>query len=323
MSAGRADILAAAERLGQGGLVAFPTETVYGLGADTLSEEAVARVFEAKGRPKANPLIVHVSSEAMAGRVVAAWSAEAQKLAKAFWPGPLTIVLPRSERVPSIVTAGADTVAVRCPDHEVAFTLIESFGGPLVGPSANRSGGVSPTRAEHVRGVWPENEVMVLDGGPCRAGIESTVISLVGDPVVLRPGVVGVDTLEVALGADIAIDHGDGSRGSPGRVGPHYRPTAPVYLVDDLADVDTLGEPCVVLSPPGTPVTVQPPNAVIQMPAAAADYAAELYAALREADAFGPASIAVCRPPETGGDSTDAAIWLAIRERLGRAAEEG
>ena len=179
------DIAAAAQRLREGRLVAFPTETVYGLGADALSEPAVARVFAAKGRPSHNPLIVHVSSIEMAQRVVKEWTREADALARAFWPGPLTLVLEKAACVPGSVTGNGPNVAVRWPRHPVAAALIESFGGPIVGPSANPSGFVSPTTAWHVHQAFAGMDVLVLDGGPCEVGIESTVVSLVGGTRVL------------------------------------------------------------------------------------------------------------------------------------------
>lgn len=320
------DIRAAAERLTAGGAVAFPTETVYGLGADAMNAGAIARVFALKGRPTSNPLIVHALDEAMARSVAADWPGDASRLARAFWPGPLTLVLPKAGALPGAVAGGGPTVAVRCPDHPVALTLIEAFGGPIVGPSANVSGAVSPTRAEHVRRVWPEADVLVLDGGPCRAGLESTVLSL-GDrdhpPEILRPGVIGLDEIGRALERAVAPpapDHGS-ARGSPGRAGPHYRPRTPAVLVDSLDDLDrVLGEgPCVVLGPPGVPVAAGPPHQTIPMPTGAGAYAAELYAALREADAMGAATIAVVRPPERGESAEETAVWAAVRERLGRA----
>ena len=171
------DIKEAASRLRDGGVVAFPTETVYGLGADAFSDAAVSRVFALKGRPSRNPLIVHVSGPLMAKRVTATWPVEAQRLADAFWPGPLSIVLPKRPEVPDIVTGGmgSASVAVRCPDHPTALALLYEFGSPLVGPSANLSGSISPTTAAHVRAAFSEQDVLVLDGGPCATGIESTV----------------------------------------------------------------------------------------------------------------------------------------------------
>src|SRR5262245_53340115 len=243
------EIAAAVARLRAGGVVAFPTETVYGLGADALSERAVARVFELKGRPGNNPLIVHVASAAMARDVVApgAWGREAELLSTAFWPGPLSIVLPRSAAVPANVTAGGPNVAVRCPDHPTTLALLEAFGGPLVGPSANPSGRVSPTTAAHVREAFGD-EVMVLDGGACRAGIESTVVSLVGTARVLRPGVIGAGEIGRVLARDVEEarhapqEESLASRPmeSPGRLASHYAPAARTLVVESSGIIDTL-----------------------------------------------------------------------------------
>ncbi len=329
-------IAEAVGRLRAGGVVAFPTETVYGLGADALSEEAVGRVFALKGRPAENPLIVHVSGETMARAVVGTWPERAERVARALWPGPVTIVLPKAPGVPTSVTAGGGTVAVRCPDHPLALALIEAFGGPLVGPSANPSGYVSPTTAAHVRAHFASGEVLTLDGGACRAGLESTVVDLSRTPaVVLRRGVVGPERLAEVLGEGVVEreggDDGDSEGGgpvaSPGLVGPHYRPRARVVVVETLGEVHAaLGElepvdAGVVLSPPGAPVAVDPPNRSIAMPESAPAYAADLYAALREADEAGARLIVVALPGTVGrgGDAGERAVWSAVRERLSRA----
>lgn len=328
--ADNADLEKAVERLRAGGLVAFPTETVYGLGADALDEGAVARVFRAKGRPADNPMIVHVSDEAMARRVVRDWSEEAGRLGERFWPGPLTLVLPKAGCVPGIVTAGGESVAVRVPDHPLALALIESFGGPIVGPSANPAGYISPTAADHVRAHFDETAVFVLDGGPCRAGIESTVLDLTGDsPRVLRRGVAEPEEIEAVLGRAIVLpgrgESVDASAGggeavaSPGLLGPHYRPRAPVELIEDVMILgqriaESEGK-VAIISPPGRQVRVRPPHLSIGMPGLARGYAKKLYAALREADDFGPALIIVVTPM-----LTDSPIWDAVRDRLWRAA---
>ncbi|MGQ0628206.1 MAG: L-threonylcarbamoyladenylate synthase, partial [Phycisphaerales bacterium] len=222
------EIMSAAERLRAGGLVAFPTETVYGLGADAFNPRAVDAVFTAKGRPSHNPLIVHVSGPDMAQALVADWTPAADALARRFWPGPLTLVLPRSRSVLDAVTAGGPTVAVRSPDHPTAIALLFAFGGPLVGPSANRSGGVSPTCAAHVRAGFDSSEVTVLDGGTCPTGIESTVLSLAtpAAPEVLRPGVIGPAELSRCLGVTVRIaamtSQPNGPLMSPGMLESHY-----------------------------------------------------------------------------------------------------
>lgn len=283
-----------------GGLVAFPTETVYGLGADALDAEHVRCVFEAKGRPPENPLIVHVADVAMARTVVGAWSREADTLAARFWPGPLTLVLPKADAVPTIVTAGGPTVGVRAPAHPLTLALIAAFGRPLVGPSANPSGSVSPTRPEHVRRAFGDR-VHVLDGGPCARGIESTVLDLTVDPPrVLRPGVIGAEAIAAALGREVLAAPSErlgGPERAPGHLGPHYRPSAPLVVV---AAADEAG----------------PGDLVVRLPADAAAAAACLYAELHEADAARPSRIAVVLPRSAQGDP---AIWAAIRERLDRA----
>lgn len=311
----------AAAHLRRGGLVAMPTETVYGLAAVARDGDAVARVFAAKGRPASNPLIVHASTLEMARQCCAGWPGAADALARGLWPGPLTLVLPKADWVPDIVTAGGTTVAVRVPRHPVALALIEAVGQPLVAPSANRSGYVSPTTAEHVRGVWPEDEVFVLDGGACEVGLESTVVAVGDDGLrVLRPGVIGAEELSRLAGVAVVAGSEVGPVASPGVIGPHYQPRARVVLVRTLGEVGAvLGEAAgvvqgVVLSPPGVPVAVDPPHASLPMPAEAGAYARELYSALREADALGPGVIVVCVPEGEG------AVWAAVRERLGRAA---
>ena len=320
MSAGPEELAQAVTRLRRGRLVAFPTETVYGLGADATDADAVARVFAAKGRPAENPLIVHVTDEAMARTCVSAWPDAASKLAARFWPGPLTLVLPKAEAIPDIVTAGGPTVAVRSPDHPLTLALIETFGGPIVGPSANVSGAVSPTRAAHVGGVFGD-DVAVRDGGPCRVGIESSVVAVDDGAVrVLRLGAIGAAELEAVSGLPVIVEDRRGAAGSPGREGPHNRPSARVVLVESLVGLDrALGaERAVVLGPPGAPVSVDPPHAAIAMPADAAAYAAELYAALREADTMEAAVIVVVRPPAVG-EGGEAPVWEAVAERLARA----
>ncbi|MBX3407749.1 MAG: threonylcarbamoyl-AMP synthase [Phycisphaeraceae bacterium] len=314
----------AAELLRQGRLVAFPTETVYGLGADAFNEGAVRAVFEIKGRPPINPLIVHVSGPEMARRVVADWPDRADALAREFWPGPLTIVLPRASarsRLPAIITAGGPNVAVRCPDHPVALALLFEFGGPLVGPSANPSGTVSPTTAAHVRAGFPGPEVFVLDGGACRGGIESTVLSLAGDvPRILRPGLVSAVEIERVLGERVELGGEvagatDAPMESPGLLARHYAPRTPARLFEsrewpDVLEEEGGGRAVVILIGHRE---VPAPHVLLAMPMRAEDYAARLYASLREADAAGAERILIERPPE------DSALWEAIADRLLRA----
>lgn len=334
-ASGTQEIAAAAERLKHGRLVAFPTETVYGLGADALSEAAVARVFAAKGRPSNNPLIVHVDSIAMAKRVVKEWPEGAEALAKAFWPGPLTIVLPKAECVPGLVTGDGPNVAVRAPKHPVALALIGAFGGPIVGPSANKSGCVSPTTAWHVHQEFADADVMVLDGGACEVGIESTVVSLAstgaGGPRVLRPGAISAAEISAVLGVKVsegkakALASGLASgtqknvMESPGQLASHYAPRSPAVLVDAAKLQKALREaegPCVVLGPLLTSLPRQ--HRVIPMPMDAKAYASRVYAALREADALMPALIAIVKPTVVKG-AADEALWRAIMDRLKRA----
>jgi len=295
----------ACERLLAGGLVAFPTETVYGLGALARDAGAVARVFELKGRPATNPLIVHVDGPAMARAVTKVWTSQAQTLADAFWPGPLTIVLPKADWVPANITAGGSTVGVRCPDHPLTIALLGALGAPLVGPSANPSGGLSPTSAEHVRASWTPSQVLVLDGGPCRSGIESTVVLLdPGEtlaPLILRPGVIGAEDLQAALGIPVRLDTSDqpNPAPSPGILGPHYQPRTELVLLEET-EVTLAGD------------------AVITLPSDGAKAAQMLYASLRNADDRNAPRIAVILPPTRPGP-----IWIAIMDRLARASARG
>lgn len=305
-------IAAAAAALRAGRLVAFPTETVYGLGADATNALAVARIFEAKGRPRFNPLIVHVARSGDAWRLGVP-NALAWRLADAFWPGPLTLVLRRTQDAPiaDLATAGLDTIAVRCPAHHVARALIDAAGCPIAAPSANRSGRVSPTRAADVAADLGERVEIVLDGGPCAVGLESTVIDATGAmPVLLRPGGVTRQAVEQIAGAvQLATDAVE-RPSSPGQLASHYAPRAQVVLgLDGLQQGDAVlafgsapprgpGEgPLINLSPAGDLV----------------EAAARLYAALRELDATGAPVIRVAPIPGSG-------LGEAIRDRLARAA---
>ena len=305
-----AEVDRAARLLREGRLVAFPTETVYGLGANALDADAVARIFAVKRRPATSPLIVHVASLEMARSQVAVWPESAQRLTQKFWPGPLTIVLPKSGAIPLIVTAGLTTVGLRMPSHPVALALIRAADVPLAAPSANRFTELSPTTAEHVRRSLGADVDYVLDGGPCEVGIESTVLSLVeARPVLLRPGGISRAELESAFGP---IDSGVAPEGvahpAPGMHPRHYSPRTPLFLVSN-------GE-----LPEGRGVYLQhtrPPDRtgveVLQMPLSAGDYAAHLYSALHQADDANADWIAVDLPPA-------AAEWEAVRDRLRRAA---
>lgn len=223
----------AAEVLRSGGLVAFPTETVYGLGANALDAAAVRRIFEAKGRPADDPVIVHLASADELGRVARRVPAVARRLAEAFWPGPLTLLLPRAAAVPLEVTAGLDTVGVRVPDHPVALALISAAGVPIAAPSANRFGHTSPTLAEHVLADLEGRVDVVLDAGPTPYGVESTVLDLSsGRPRVLRPGGVSVEALEQVLGRRVGVGRRGGPGRSPGMLARHYAPSARLELFE-------------------------------------------------------------------------------------------
>lgn len=307
------------QRLSAGKLVAFPTETVYGLGADALSADAVAQVFALKGRPSNNPLIVHIADESMARRVVDGWTPQATTLAKAFWPGPLTLVLPRASCVPDIVTGGGTTVAVRCPEHPVALALIESFGNPIVGPSANPSGYISPTIPEHVRDAFDADDLLVLDGGHCRAGIESTVLDLsTGTPTILRLGVIGAHRIQETLGVEIVVHQHrpetDEAR-SPGLIGAHYQPGTPARMVsrDELAQTPSSAA-LVAWSIDAHPNGGE----LIKMPSSVGAYAQAIYRALHEADRVPGTEIWIESPPSPNDDD-ERAIAAALDERLRRA----
>ncbi|MHC4413952.1 MAG: L-threonylcarbamoyladenylate synthase [Planctomycetota bacterium] len=316
------DGIAEAVRVLRDGLVvAFPTETVYGLGADTFNVRALERVYELKGRPARNPLIAHVAGREQARRVVARWDERCDDLAARFWPGPLTLVLPRGADVPERATAGWPTIAVRAPAHPVARRLLGAFCGSISAPSANRSGHVSPTTARHVADDFADAaKLVILEGGACAIGIESTVVDLSGDvPQVLRPGAVTVDELREAVG-EVALTEIATQAASPGTAGKHYAPNTAAELVPGASlrgRLDAIREPAVVLCFQGTHVPA--PHRSIVMPAGPQAYAARLYDALREADGMDAGRIVIEEPAGRTG------LWLAIRDRLWRATgpEEG
>jgi L-threonylcarbamoyladenylate synthase len=292
-----ADIAHAAELIRAGRLVAFPTETVYGLGANALDADAVARIFAAKRRPRTSPLIVHVASVEMAREVVAEWPAAAETLARRYWPGPLTLVLPKREVIPDVVTAGLKTVGVRMPAHEMALELIRAARLPIAAPSANRFTELSPTAAGH---VGAELADYVLDGGPARVGIESTVLSLVERPILLRPGVIPLPEIESLIGrVEPAGAPGAGGHASPGMHARHYRPRTPLYLLG-AGDRAPAGR--------GAWLRIG-----LEMPADPLAYASVLYETLHRLDGEGFDWIAVERPPETPE-------WAGVLDRLRRAA---
>jgi L-threonylcarbamoyladenylate synthase len=318
-----AEALAEAARvLRGGGLVAFPTETVYGLGANALDASAVARIFAAKGRPANNPLIVHIAEASEARKVVADWPQTAARLAERFWPGPLTLVLRKRDEVPDAVTAGGPTVAVRVPAHPVAQAILRAVDVPIAAPSANRSMELSPTRAEHVlRGLDGRIDVL-LDGGPTAGGIESTVLDLTANPPrLLRPGLHGVAELESVIGP-LTVGQAfqpDAPLPSPGMMPRHYAPRTPLEcLAPDSAErvaslyregrrVGWVTFAAPRAAPSGVLLRVLPDDP--------AGYASQLYAVLHELDAADLDRIVVTLPPDTDD-------WLAVRDRLRRAASE-
>ena len=289
----------AAARIRAGEPVAIPTETVYGLGANALDAAAVAKLYELKGRPSTSPLIVHVSSIEMARSIVAEWPEKAEELAQRYWPGPLTMVLPKSPAIPDVVTAGLPTVGVRMPNHPTALKLIELAGVPIAAPSANRFASLSPTTAEHVREAFGD-QVPVLDGGPCQVGIESTVISIHdGRLRLLRPGMIAFDQIEQTAARE-------GSHESPGMHPKHYSPRTRLIVVGSPDELpDRLGA-YLWRTKPGIA------SRSIRLPRSAAAYAHDLYRVLHEVDHEGWPWIAVEAVPETPQ-------WAAIRDRLNRA----
>lgn len=318
----------AAERLRAGGVVAFPTETVYGLGADARNEDAVRRVFAIKGRPADHPLIVHLAEAAQADAWANAIPETARRLMARFWPGPLTLVLAARDDVPRVVTGGQDSVALRAPSHPMALALLRAFGGGLAAPSANRFGAVSPTEAWHVRASLGTQIDQVLDGGPCRYGLESTIVSLLGErPRVLRPGALPLAALREALGDD-GIEFGDRHDSAspsaprvPGALAAHYAPATPL----EIHAIEPLAARAEALLAQGLRVAVLrrnrslrgipslPPLPQFLLPARPETYARSLYARLRELDRFAFDRLLVEAPP------TDEA-WWAVNDRLARAA---
>ena len=305
MSVTDQSIVIAAEILKRGGIGAFPTETVYGLAADATNVEAVDRVFRAKGRPTTNPVIVHVGSIQFGREWVAEWPARAQALAERFWPGPLTLVLPRDPRLAAAVTAGGETVGVRMPDHPVALDLLRAADLPLIGPSANRSNRVSPTTANDVRDELEDRIDFILNGGPCRVGIESTVLDLSRlRPRVLRPGAVSMEALREVVGdvdyqSTVSSEHIAAT--SPGQFERHYSPRTPTYRFesDDAQKAKQLTARSGVLR--------------LQLPDDPFLCARQLYQSLRDADRQNPEMILIEMPPSEPQ-------WLAVRDRLSRAA---
>ncbi len=310
------NVYEAAQRLAGGEVVAFPTETVYGLGADAANTEAVAKIFALKGRPADHPLIVHFADPL----AVAQWAREvppaAMTLAARFWPGPLTIILRKSERVPGAVTGGQDTVGLRCPSHPMALDLLREFArvgsGAVAAPSANRFGHVSPTTAQHVREEFG-GDLMVLDGGACEVGLESTIVDLSrGAPVLLRPGAITRRDIEAVLGIAPAPRDADAPRAS-GTLEAHYAPRAVLSLADAAAIATQASDTGIAVlalraRPAGAKVA-----AWIAAPSDPMRYGHDLYASLRTLDRSGARRILVEAPPPL-------AAWEAVNDRLARAA---
>ncbi len=309
-----APIRRAAEILRGGGLVAFPTETVYGLGASALDPAAVARIYAAKGRPGYNPLIVHAADADAARALAADWPEAAARLAERFWPGPLTLVVTRRGDIPEAVSAGLPTVAVRVPAHPVAHALLLAAGIPVAAPSANRSTEVSPTTAAHVARSLGDRVDLILDGGACPVGIESTVVSVAGGvPTLLRPGTISLDDLRAVVG-DVALataaPGSTAARPSPGMLDRHYAPRAELRIFERGVVPAAREGRWAVLTWTGRDL---PLGDAVRMPADAAGYAARLYGTLHEVDAGGYAGVWVEAVPE-GPE------WAGVRDRLRRAA---
>ncbi len=309
LRADREAIEAAARCLSAGGLAAFPTETVYGLGADARNGEAVARLYAAKGRPSFNPLIAHVADIAAARRV-GVFNPAAEKLAANFWPGPLTLVLAKQPDcgVADLALAGLDSVAVRVPEHPVARDLLAAFGGPVVAPSANRSGHVSPTSAAHVLADLRGRIDLIVDAGPCTVGVESTIVSCLERPALLRPGGIAREVIERVLGSALAISPiADEAPVAPGMMTSHYAPKAALRLD---ADASQPGEALLAFGPAAAPagpmLNLSPRGDLIEA-------AANLFSHLRALDASGVRRIAVMKVPDDG-------LGEAINDRLKRAA---
>jgi L-threonylcarbamoyladenylate synthase len=317
LPASEAAIATAADCLRAGGLVAFPTETVYGLGADATDAVAIARLYAAKGRPAFNPLIAHVA-EIAAARLIGRFDATAERLAEAFWPGPLTLVLPMTGdcRVADLATAGLDTVAIRIPAHPLAQALLRAVGGPVVAPSANLSGHVSPTTAAHVEADLKGRIDLILDGGPVDVGVESTIVGCFGTPILLRPGGVPSEAIEAVMGAPLARPTAnaaaeDNQPLAPGMLASHYAPRAAVRLEATSVAADEVLLAFGAQALPGAEHAIAVMN--LSEPGDLAEAATHLFSYLRTLDATSARAIAVMPIPHEG-------LGEAINDRLRRAA---
>ena len=314
---------AAAEIVKRGGLVAFPTETVYGLGADAMNARAVAMVFQIKGRPRFDPLIVHVASKEDACTLWMSCPDIAHRLMDAFWPGPLTLVLPKSERIPDLVTAGLPTVAVRMPDHPVALQLIRWAACPIAAPSANRFGGVSPTTAQAVREELGESVELILDGGPTRVGIESTVLGFERErAVLLRPGGVPMEAIQQVAG-ELTVARGIAAQPyAPGMLSRHYAPRTPLYLLEECSGQAVFAVPVSPMKGRVGLLTFRPVAdssrfALVEVLSHTGDLveaAANLFQAIRRLDAGGLEAMVATQAPEQG-------LGVAIMDRLQKASQ--
>ncbi len=295
------DVERAVDVLRAGGLVGLPTETVYGLAADARNEAAVRHVFATKGRPLGHPLIVHVADVDEARRWASDWPIPADLLVERFWPGPLTVIVRRRDDVLDVVTGGRDTVAVRVPDHPLAQSLLRSFGGGLVAPSANFFGRVSPTTARHVVDDLGDAVGYVLDGGPCTIGVESTIVDCsVDPPQVLRPGAVSEVEVRQAIGS---LDPASGPSRAPGMLASHYAPSCEVVPVESLAEAERL-----IAS-----TSVHSDTVILDASLDPVRFASRLYAELRRCDAEGRRRVVIVLPPDDG-------IGRAVRDRITKAA---
>lgn len=300
----------AVEVLRAGGLVGLPTETVYGLGADALSETAVARVFEAKDRPRFDPLICHLGSRAEVDALATDFDSTADRLAAAFWPGPLTLVVPKRSVVSDLVTAGAPTVGIRVPAHPLMQAVLQGFEGPIAAPSANPFAAISPTTAEHVRTQLGDKLDFILDGGPCSVGLESTIILVLPHqrPVLLRPGGLPLESIEAVVGSVVVPPPGSLSSAAPGRSLKHYSPKTPLFIEPTHRPHPQVARLAYRDAPPGFGATVR-----LSPTGDLTEAASKLFAALQTLDGGGWHRIEAQPVPETG-------LGRAIMDRLRRAA---
>jgi L-threonylcarbamoyladenylate synthase len=306
----------AAEIIRGGGTAAFPTETVYGLGADALNEKAVAKIFEIKRRPAFDPLILHIGEKGWIKDLAANIPPAAQKIIDKFWPGPLTVILPKKPTVPDIVTSGLPGAAVRMPANDIALNLINTAQTPIAAPSANLFGAVSPTTAEHVREQLGGMVDIIIDGGKCEVGIESTIISFMTDkPVMLRPGGVAIEEIEDIIGKIIIPERDDFVNQSPGRSNQHYATSIPLILVDNISNIDKNVNTGLLTAAPVDQQKLSPNITAVEILSSSGDLreaACNLFAAMRRLDVSGVELIAAIPVSNTG-------LGMAINDRLYRA----